>query len=335
MPCPVPWVRQMRRREFIAVLGSTAAWPLFARAQQPKPPTIGYFGASVAAAERSRTDAFLQRLNELGWIEGQTVAIEYRWGESRTEHFREIADDLVRLHVDIIVVTSTAAALACKQATAVIPIVLPLTGDPLGSGLVASLARPGGNITGLSNEGADLAGKRLEILREVNPRLRRVAILANSEYPGRKSEIANIQSAARTIGLDVAVFEIRPTEDIASVFEIIRGDGVDALYVVGDTFMNSNRVRLGTLAITARLPTIYVARDYVEAGGLLSYGANTLDLFKRAAELVDKILRGAKPGDIPVEQPTKFDLVINLKTAKALGLSVPASLVVRADEVIE
>jgi putative ABC transport system substrate-binding protein len=162
-----------------------------------------------------------------------------------------------------------------------------------------------------------------------------VAILANSEYPGRKSEIANIQSAARTIGLDVAVFEIRPTEDIASVFETIGGDGVDALYVVGDTFMNSNRVRLGTLAITARLPTIYVARDYVEAGGLLSYGANTLDLFKRAAELVDKILRGAKPGDIPVEQPTKFDLVVNLKTAKALGLSVPSSLLVRADEVIE
>ena len=335
MPCPVLWVRQMRRREFIAALGSTPAWPLFARAQQPKSPTIGYFGASVAAAERSRTDAFVQRLSELGWIEGQTVTIEYRWGESRTEHFREIADDLVRRQVGIIVVTSTAAALACKQATAVIPIVFPLTGDPLGSGLVVSLARPGGNITGLSNEGADLAGKRLEILREVNPRLRRVAILANSEYPGRKSEIANIQSAARTIGLDVAVFEIRPTEDIAPVFETIRGGGGDALYVVGDTFMNSNRVRLGTLAITAGLPTIYVAREYVEAGGLMSYGANIPDLFKRAAELVDKILRGAKPGDIPVEQPTKFDLVINLKTAKALGLSMPPSLVVRADEVIE
>ena len=335
MPCPVPWVRQMRRREFIAVLGSTAAWPLFARAQQPKSPIIGYFGASVAAAERSRTDAFVRRLSELGWIEAHTVTIEYRWGENRTEHFREIADDLVRLHVDIIVVTSTAAALACKQATAVIPIVLPLTGDPLGTGLVASLARPGGNITGLSNEGADLAGKRLEILRETNPRLRHVAILANSEYPGRKSEIANFQLAASTIGLDVAVFEIRPTENIASVFDTIRADGVDALYVVGDTFMYSNRVRLGALAITARLTTIYVAGDYVEAGGLMSYGANIPDLFKRAAELVDKILHGAKPGDIPFEQPTKFNLVINLKTAKALGLSVPSSLVVRADEVIE
>jgi len=323
----------MRRREFIAVLGWTAAWPLLARAQQPKSPTIGYFGASVAAGERLRTDAFVQRLSELGWIEAHTVAIEYRWGESRTERFREIADDLVRLHVDIIVATSTAAALACKQATAVIPIVFPLSGDPLGSGLVASLARPGGNITGLSNEGADLAGKRLEILREVNPRLRRMAILANSEYPGRKSEIANIQSAARAIGLDIAVFEIRPTEDIAPVFDTI--DGVDALYVVGDTFMNSNRVRLGILAITARLPTIYVDREYVEAGGLMSYGANIPNQFGRAAELVDKILRGAKPGDIPVEQPTKFDLVVNLKTAKALGLTVPSSLLVRADEVIE
>jgi len=206
---------------------------------------------------------------------------------------------------------------------------------PVGSGLVASLARPGGNITGLSNESTDLAGKRLEFLREVNPRLRRVAILANSEYPGRKSEIANVQSAARTIGLDVAVFEIRPSEDIAPVFDTIRGDQVDALYVVGDTFMYSNRVRLVTLAITARLPTIYVTREYVEAGGLMSYGANIPDMFRRAAEMVDKILRGAKPGDIPVEQPTKFDLVVNLKTAKALGLTVPSSLLVRADEVIE
>jgi putative tryptophan/tyrosine transport system substrate-binding protein len=302
-------------------LCSAARWPVgrWSRVRNRlNRPTIGYFGATVAAAERSRTDAFVQRLSELGWIEANTVAIEYRWGESRTEHFREIADDLVRLQVDIIVVTSIAAA-----------------GDPIGSGLVASLARPGGNVTGLSNEGADLAGKRLEILREVNPRLHRLAILANSEYPGRKSEIANILSAARTIGLDVAVFEIRPTEDIAPVFATIRGDAVGALYVVGDTFMNSNRVRLGTLAITARLPTIYVAREYVEAGGLMSYGANIPDLFKRAAELVDKILRGAKPGDIPVEQPTKFDLVVNLKTAKAIGLSVPPSLLVRADEVIE
>jgi ABC-type uncharacterized transport system substrate-binding protein len=306
-----------------------------ARAQQAKPPTIGYLGATTAAAERLRTDAFVQRLGELGRIEGHTVAIEYRWGEGRTERFPEIAGDLVQLRVDIIVVTSTAAALACKQATAVIPIVFPLTGDPLSTGLVASLARPGGNITGLSNQAADLAGKRLEILREVAPGLRRLAILANAEYPGRISEIADIQAAARTLDLDVAAFEIRPAEDIAPVFDAMRKDGAEALYVVGDALMNSNRVRVSTLAMNARLPTICVAREYVEAGGLVSYGANIPHLFRRAAELVDKILRGARPGDIPVEQPTKFELCINLKTAKALKLAIPDKLIALADEVIE
>ena len=232
----------------------------------------------------------MQRLGELGWIEGHTVAIEYRWGESRTERFPEIAADLVRLQVDIVLVTSTAAALACKQATAVIPIVFPLTGDPLGTGLVASLARPGGNITGLTNQAADLAGKRLEILQEVTPGLRRLAILANAEYPGRISEIADIQAAARTLGLDVAAFDIRRAEDIASVFDTLK-DGAEALYVVGDTLMNSNRVRISTLAMNARLPTIYVSREYVEAGGLMSYGANIPHLFRRAAEWSTKSSR--------------------------------------------
>jgi putative tryptophan/tyrosine transport system substrate-binding protein len=326
----------MRRREFIAFVGGTVVtWPLATRAQQPKPPTIGYFGATTAAAEKLRTNAFVQRLGELGWIDGQTVAIEYRWAESRTERFPEVAADLVRLRVDTIVATSIAAALACKQATAVIPIVFPLAGDPLGTGLVTALARPGGNVTGLSNQGADLAGKRLEVLREVNPRLRKLAVLANAEYAGRASEIADIQTAARTLGLDVAVFEIRPTSDISPVFDTMRKDGAGGLYIVGDTFMKSNRTRIGTLAVQARLPTIYVAREYVEAGGLMSYGANIPHLFARAAELVDKILRGTKPGDIPVEQPTKFELVINLKTAKALGLSIPQTLLATADEVIE
>jgi putative tryptophan/tyrosine transport system substrate-binding protein len=326
----------MRRREFITLLGgAAAAMPIVARAQQPKPPTIGYFGATAAAAEKSRTDAFVQRLSELGWIDGHTVAIEYRWGESRTERFSEIASDLVRLRVDIILATSIAAALACKQATAIIPIVFPLAGDPLGTGLVTSLARPGGNVTGLSNQAADLAGKRLEVLREVNPGLRKLAVLANAEYPGRISEIADIQTAARTLGLDVAAFEIRPAGDIASVFNAMRKEGAEALYVVGDTFMNSNRARISALAMQARLPTICVAREYVEAGGLMSYGANIPHLFARAAELVDKILRGTKSGDIPVEQPTKFELVVNLKTAKALGLAIPESFLLRADKVIE
>jgi putative tryptophan/tyrosine transport system substrate-binding protein len=326
----------MKRREFIAALGgAVVTWPLAAQAQQPKQPTIGYFGATTATAEKLRTDAFVQRLGELGWIDGQTVTIEYRWAESQSERFPEIAADLVRLRVDIIVATSIAAVFGCKQATTVIPIVFPLAGDPLATGLVASLARPGGNVTGLSNQGADLAGKRLEILREVNPELRRFAVLANVEYPGRISELADIQTAARTLGLNAAVFEIRPAEDISPVIDTMRKDGAKALYVVGDTFMNSNRDRISALAIQARLPTIYVAREYVEAGGLMSYGANIRHLFARAAELVDKILRGTKPGDIPVEQPTKFELVINLKTAKALGLTVPATLLARADEVIE
>ena len=326
----------MRRRQFIALMGGTiVTWPLAAQTQQLKPPTIGYFGATTAAAEKLRTDAFVQRLGELGWIEDQTVAITYRWAESRTERFPEIATDLVRLHVNIIVATSTAAALACKQATAVIPIVFPLTGDPLATGLVTNLARPGGNVTGLSNQAADLAGKRLEVLREVKPGMRSFAVLANAEYPGRISEIADIQTAARTLGLSVAVFEIKPTGDVSAVFDTIRKDGADALYVVGDTFTNSNRVRISTLAIQARLPTIYVAREYAEAGGLISYGANIPHLFARAAELVDKILRGTKPGDVPVEQPTKFELVINLKTAKALGLNIPQTLLATANEVIE
>jgi putative tryptophan/tyrosine transport system substrate-binding protein len=258
----------MRRRQFIALLGgTTAAWPLWARAQQPKPPTIGYFGATTATAEKSRTDAFVQRLSELGWIEGQTIAIEYRWAESLTERLPEIAADLVRLRVDTIVATSIAAALACKKATTAIPIVFPVAGDPLGTGLVTSLAQPGGNVTGLSNQGADLAGKRLEALREVDPVVRKLAVLVNAEYAGHKTEVANINTAAQTLGLDVSVFEIKPDEDhLAAAFSAIGKEGADALYVIGDTFINSSRVRVGSLAAQARLPTICIAREYVEAG---------------------------------------------------------------------
>jgi putative tryptophan/tyrosine transport system substrate-binding protein len=211
--------------------------------------------------------------------------------------------------------------------------VFPLAGDPLGTGLVASLARPGGNVTDLSNQAADLAGKRLEILREVAPGLHRLAILANAEYAGRISEITDILTAAHTLGLDVASFDTRSAEDISPAFDTMRKEGAEALYVVGDVLMNSNRVRISTLAMNARLPTICVAREYVEAGSLISYGANIPHLFRRAAELADKILRGAKPGDIPVT--TEFELVVNLKTAKALGLTIPESFLLRADEVIE
>jgi putative ABC transport system substrate-binding protein len=326
----------MRRREFLGVLGgAAAAWPMAARGQRAVLPTIGYLGATTAVGESARIDALNQRLRELGWIEGNTVAIQYRWGEGRAERFPDLAAELVRLPVNIILAASTAAALACKQATSVIPIVFPLTGDPTSTGLVASLARPGGNITGLTNQASDLAGKRLEILREVLPGLSRLAVLANGQYPGRFTEIAEILLAARKLGVVVATFEMHEPEDVAALFKRALGERPEALYVVGDTVLNSNRFHIARLALNARLPTMFVSQESVEAGGLMSYGANIPHLFRRAAELVDKILRGAKPSDIPVEQPTKFDLVINLKTARALGLTVPPTLLARADEVIE
>jgi putative ABC transport system substrate-binding protein len=278
--------------------------------------------------------AFVQRLRELGWIEGRTVAIEYRWAEGRYEHLAEIAAEFVRLKVDVIVTYATPPVVAAKQATAVIPIVSAVMGDPVGTGLVASLARPGGNVTGLSVLTPDLAGKRLELLREVIPGLRRLAFLGNVGNPITELEMTEVQTAARTLDLDLVTLEIRRPEDIVPAFETLKS-GAQALYVAGDPLVLANRVRINTLALVARLPAFYNERAYVEAGGLMSYGVNWPDLFRRTAELVDKILRGAKPGDIPVEQPTKFDLVINLTTAKALGLDVPTTLLARADEVIE
>jgi len=326
----------MRRRNFIALLGGAAAtWPLAARAQQAgRLPTIGYLGSGALATDSQRMAAFVQRLRELGWIEGRTVVIDYRWAEGRSERVADIAAEFVQDKVDLIFATGTEAALAAKKATALIPIVFPVAGDPLGSGMVASLARPGGNVTGLSNLAADLAAKRLEILRDVFPGLNRLAIMANVSSPGSVLEMDEFQEAARALRLEVIPLEIRRTEDIAPAIESLKGR-VEALYVVGDPLANLNRVRINTFALVARLPTIYVQREYVEAGGLMSYGPNYAALFRRAADYVDKILRGAKPADLPVEQPTQFDLVINLVTARALGLTVPPTLLVRADEVIE
>jgi putative tryptophan/tyrosine transport system substrate-binding protein len=323
------------RRELIAALGgAAAAWPLAARAQQAaKLPTIGYLGTAAASAWAPWTAAFVQRLHELGWIDRRTVAIQYRWAEGRAERSTQMAAELARLKVDVIV-TGGNAALAAKQASSVIPIVFALVDDPVGTGLVASLARPGGNVTGLSMQATDLAGKRLALLREAAPGLRRLAIMANVEYPAAATEMTQVQAAARTLGFDPTVSEIRRAEDIAPAFEALK-DRADALYVVGDALVITHRVRINTLALIARLPTVYFVREYVEAGGLMSYGPNFPDLFRRAADYVDKILRGAKPGEIPVEQPTKFDLVINLTTAKALGLTIPESFLLRADEVIE
>jgi putative ABC transport system substrate-binding protein len=325
----------LQRRQFVTLLGgAAAAWPLVARAQQPgKLPTIGFLGASTTSAWSHWSAAFVQRLRELGWIEGRTVAIEYRWAEGRGERYSEIAAEFVQLKVDVIL-TVGGAVPASKQATSVIPIVFAIAVDPVGTGLVASLARPGGNVTGLSMQAADLAGKRLEFLREVLPGLSRLAIMANVGYQASVVEIGEIQAAARKLTLEVEVLEIRRAEDIAPAFGTLKS-GTQALYVCGDALVTANRARISTLALGARLPTIYPDRAFLEAGGLMAYGANNADLFRRAAEYVDKILRGARPGDLPVEQPTKFELAINLIAAKAIGLTIPPMLLARADEVIE
>jgi putative ABC transport system substrate-binding protein len=324
----------IRRREFVVTLGGAAAIrPLAARAQQPKLPTIGVLGASAPSAWSRWVAAFERRLRDLGWIEGRTLAIEYRWAEGRTERYSEIAAEFVRLKVDIIV-TVGSAVLAAKQATSVIPIVFAVAADPLGGGLVASLTQPGANVTGVSGQSTDLAGKRLEILRELLPGLRRLAIMGNINYAAAALEMRDAQAAARTLGLDPVTFQIRRSEDIAPAFDSLKGS-TEALYVCPDALTNANRLRINTLALGAHLPTMQPNRDFLEGGGLLSYGADYADLWRRAAELVDKILHGTKPADIPVEQPTKFELVVNLTVAKALGLTIPESFLLRADEVIE
>jgi putative ABC transport system substrate-binding protein len=325
----------MKRREFITLLGGATAWPLGAHAQQSsKLPTLGFLGTTTASSQRQWTDAFLQRLRELGWTEGRNLTIEYRWAEGRLERSAELVAELVRLKVDVIVAHSAEPVLAAKRETAVIPIVFPVAADPVGTGLVASLTRPGGNATGLSLQATDAAGKRVEILREVLPGVRRLGIVVNIDAPASMLEMREVQAAASTVGLATDTFEIRQTNDIAPAIDALK-DRVEALYVVASPLISTNRYRLGILAVGARLPTMHSLREYVEAGGLVSYGANFPTLFRRGAEYVDKILRGAKPADLPVEQPTKFDLVINLITAKALGLTIPPMLLARADEVIE
>ena len=324
----------MRRREFITLFGSAvAAWPIATRAEQPaRLPTIGFLGLFTPTNEW--VAAFVQRLSELRWVVGSTVAIEYRSAEGRNDRLAELAAELVRLKVDAIVALGSPPALAMMQATSVIPIVFVAVGDPVANGLVTSLARPGGNVTGLSNQTRDLAGKRIEILREVIPGFRRLAILANVENVAVVLEMRDAQAAARTLGCEVITMEIRRAEDIAPAFETLR-DRADAIYIVIDALVNTNRIHINDLALSVRLPTMHGGREGVEAGGLISYGPNFPELWRRSAEYIDKILRGGPPADIPVEQPTKFDLVINLNTAKALGLTVPPPLLARVDEVIE
>lgn len=325
----------MRRREAIAVLGAAAAWPLAIRAQPSrKLPAVGFLGPTTAAVAADRIDAFARRLADLGWIDGRTVAIDYRWAEGEARRFGEIAAEFVRLEVDLIVTWGTATAVAAKQATSVIPIVFTIVGDPVGSGLVASLPRPGGNATGLSTQHADSAGKRLELLSELVPGLRRVAIMANVGNSGGVREMQEVEEAAGVLGLGVTRVAVRGAEDIAPALDAL-GGRAQALYVASDALFNTERALVNGLALSARLPTMHGFRDIVDAGGLMGYAPDYLDLFRRAADYVDRILRGRSPADLPVEQPTRFELVINLKTAKTLGLTIPPSLLARADAVIE
>ena len=324
----------MKRREVIALIGGAAAWPLAARAQQAKRPIVGFLGDSTPLAESERAAAFARRLHDLGWIDGRTIAIEYRWADARSDRLAEIAAEFSRLKVDVIVTGGTPAVMAAKQAAPVVPIVFAAVGDPVGVGFVASLARPGGNVTGVSSLTADLAGKRLDLLREAISNLGRLAIMGNVGNPLTVLELGELQAAARQLGLQLDTLEIRRPQDIASALDTVKGRA-DALYVCQDLLTRANRLRINTLALAARLPVMHASRELIEAAGLMSYGPKFVDLYRRVGDYVDKILRGAKPGDLPVEQPTKFELVINLITAQALGLRVPPSLLARADEVIE
>jgi putative ABC transport system substrate-binding protein len=328
--------QRMRRREVVALLGGAAAAGPTALLAQPaaKPATIGYLGATTAATQREWTAAFVARLGEHGWVEGKNLAIEYRWAEGRSERYPEIAAEFVRLRVDAILTHGTPAILAAKRATSSIPIVFASAADPVGNGLVASLSRPGGNVTGLSNQGTDITAKRLELLRELAPRFGRLAVMGHIGNPAILLEMAEVETAARALGIDVVTMAIRRAEDIAPAFATLQGRA-DALFVAADPMLNANRVRINALALEEGLPTLHGFRGYVEAGGLLSYGSDLADMFRRAADHMNKILRGATPADIPVEQPTKFDLVLNLRTAKALGILIPQTILLRADALIE
>jgi ABC-type uncharacterized transport system substrate-binding protein len=326
----------MKRREFISLFGgAAAAWPLAARAQQAsKLATIGLIGPNVETVDRPRIAAFARRLGELGWVDGRNVRVEYRAADGIFERAGEFAAEFVRMKVDVIVTGGDAQVLAVKRAPRGTPIVFAAAGDPVGNGLVASLARPGSNITGRSLLLTETAGKRLELLREIVPGLRRLAILGNFANPLVATELNAVQAAARTLNLETIKLETLRAEDIAPAVTPLKGRA-DALYVCADPLISTHRERINALAIDARLPSVHTYRDSVEAGGLISYGPDFPDMYGRAAELVDKILRGTKPADIPVEQAAKFDLIVNLKTAKALGLTIPESFLVRADEVIE
>jgi len=328
----------MKRREFIALLGGgTIAWPLAARAQRlEKMPQIGYLGVSSLSLEPHYIEAFRQKLRDLGHVEGKNIAIEYRWAEGQDDRLPNLASELVRLNPDVIVTTGTPGAVAAMQATKTIPIVMASSADPVGSGLVASLARPGGNVTGFTILGPELEGKRLELLKRAVPGLSRLAVLWNPSNPGIVSYFKTVTDASRALQISLdPVVEVRRSDELDSAFTAIAGARPHALAVIADRFLLSRRTQIVEFAAVKRLPTMYPYREYVDAGGLMSYAPSNIELFRGTAIYVDKILKGAKPGDLPIQEPTKFELVINLKTAKALGLDVPLHLQQLADEMIE
>jgi putative ABC transport system substrate-binding protein len=323
----------MRRREFILALGGAVAWPLGSRAQQGgKKYLIGRF---TAGEPDHTSDVLTQALRELGWVEGENVVFERRYAENRLERLPEKAADLVRLKVDVIVAGGTLAPLAAKRATSTIPIVLTTCGDPLGTGLVASLARPGGNVTGMSIMGPDLGGKRLELLKDLSPRLARVAVLRNAATPNTAIVLKETQEAGRRLGVEVQSLEVRGPNDFDGAFEAMRKQRPDAIITAEDPLTFAYRKRIADFAAEQRLPSLSGLSDFAAVGGLMSYGPNIVDVVRRAAPYVDKILKGAKPADLPVQQPTKYELVINLKAAKALRIEILPTLLARADEVIE
>jgi ABC-type uncharacterized transport system substrate-binding protein len=312
------------------------AAPLAAEAQQPaKPPRIGYLGGGSSSAARHLLEAFRQGLRELGYMEGQNLTIYYRWAEGRSDQLPGLAEELVRLKVDVIVTHGAVATRAARRATAAIPIVFASSGEAVATGLVASLARPGGNVTGLTIIAPELAGKRLELLREAIPRFTRLAVLWNSANPVVVPEFKETEAAARTLGMQIQSLEVTDQGGLAGAFSAMTGERPDALIVLSDAMFLSQNAQIVGLAAKSRLPAMYAESEFIVAGGLMSYGSNLVVQYRRAATYVDKVLRGARPADLPVEQPTKFELVINLKTAKALGLTIPPSLLARADELIQ
>ena len=330
----------MDRRAFITVVGgaSILAVPLAADAQQAgKVPRLGFLSLTSPSDRPPLLDAFRQRLRELGWVEGQNIVIDYRYAQDRVDRLPDLAAELVRLKVDLIVASAgTQAATAAKNATETIPIVMIYVRDPVGTGLIASLARPGGNVTGVSGSaGLEMFAKQLELLKETVPKIRRVAILSNPDNAYHQLAIREVNVAARSLGVELQLLEARGPNEFDGAFAAMAKERVGALFVMSDAIFSSHQTRLVDLAARSRLPAAYGIREYVEAGGLMSYGPSFLDLFRRSTTFVDKILKGAKPADLPVEQPTKFELVINLKAAKVLGFEVPPLLIARADELIE